>query len=62
MSKGEDMKFKDVEKDCKLKMNINSNIECLRRRLIISGLDGCLCREDNCFKNEFKNKYLTDNK
>lgn len=44
------MSFKSIKKKCGLKMEIEGNIECGERRLLISGLDGCLCREDNCFK------------
>ena len=43
-------KYGKIKKKCNLKMNINGNIECSKKRLLISGLDGCLCREDNCFK------------
>jgi len=44
--------FIKIQKKCKLKMNINGNIECSHRRMLLSGLDGCICREDNCFKNQ----------
>ena len=44
------MKFKQIKKECKLKININGNIECSDRRKIISGLDGCLCKKENCYK------------
>jgi hypothetical protein len=40
--------FKQIKKNCKLKMKINRNTECVRRRKIIAGLDGCLCNKDNC--------------
>jgi len=48
------MKFKHIKKNCELKMKVGQNIECARRRKIISGLDGCLCREDNCSKTKAK--------
>jgi len=44
------IKFEDIKKRCSLKMEIGSKIECLRRRRIISGLEGCLCKEENCFE------------
>ena len=40
--------FKQIKKNCKLKIKINGNTECTRRRKIIAGLDGCLCNKDNC--------------
>jgi len=47
---GVKMEFKTIKKACNQKMKINGNVECEHRRKLISGLDGCLCREDNCFK------------
>ncbi len=44
------MTFNAIKKNCNQKMDINGNVECRHRRKIISGLDGCLCREDNCYK------------
>ncbi len=43
-------KFEIIKKDCGRKMEIDGNDECGKRRLLISGLDGCLCRKDNCYK------------
>jgi hypothetical protein len=42
--------FKKIKKHCCLKIKINNNIECRHRRKIISGLDGCLCKLENCTK------------
>jgi len=42
--------FENIERDCDRKVNICGNDECRHRRRIIAGLDGCLCRVDNCFK------------
>ena len=47
---GDDVEFKNVRKQCDQIMDINGNKECRHRRKIISGLDGCLCRKDNCFR------------
>ena len=44
------MEFKKIKESCKFKMDICGNLECGKRRLLISGLGGCLCQEDNCFK------------
>ena len=44
------MKFENIKKDCEFKMRICGNVECGKRRLLISGLGGCLCKEENCFK------------
>ena len=44
------MKFLEIKKKCEQKMKIGSNTECAYRRVIVSGLGGCLCRADNCFK------------
>ena len=38
-------KYKGCEK-----MKINGNWECEHRRKIISGLGGCLCNKENCYK------------
>jgi len=40
--------YKYIQKDCSCKMKVEGNTECSLRRKIISGLDGCLCRCDNC--------------
>lgn len=44
------MKWKPKHK-CKERMMGECGVyECKRRRLLISGLDGCICRKDNCYK------------
>lgn len=35
---------------CTEKININGIIECKHRRKIISGLGGCICKKENCYK------------
>lgn len=52
------MEFIDIKNGCDQKMDIVGNVECAHMRMIISGLDGCLCREDNCFKIKAHNKSL----
>jgi hypothetical protein len=42
--------WKSVRPACLELMYIDGNYECGRRRKLISGLDGCLCRVDNCYK------------
>ncbi len=46
-------RFEYIRMSCDEKMEICGNNECGPRRLIISGLDGCLCRADNCYKVNF---------
>ena len=46
---------------CNEKMEINGIVECAHQRLIISGLGGCICNEENCYKLrkvENKDNYL----
>ena len=47
---GGEMEFLSIKKDCNQKIRIGGNTECTHRRKLIGGLDGCLCRPDNCFK------------
>jgi hypothetical protein len=42
--------FANIEEGCKEKMQVVENMECIHRRRLISGLGGCLCRADNCYK------------
>lgn len=35
---------------CSEKIKVNGNWECRHRRRIISGLGGCLCNIQNCYK------------
>ena len=44
------MTFKKAAENCDQRIKIAGNIECLLRRRVIAGLEGCLCRKDNCFK------------
>ena len=43
-------KYRDIKKGCKDKMFIDGNHECGIQRKVISGLQGCLCRKENCPK------------
>jgi phosphomevalonate kinase len=56
--------FRIAKKDCPLKMGIDDNIECARQRKLISGLGGCLCCRDNCYKirllDTVKSKYKVE--
>jgi hypothetical protein len=39
---------------CDEKFKVNGNVECLHQRKIISGLGGCLCKKENCYKLRLK--------
>ena len=47
-----------IKSRCKEKINIAGNWECLHLRKIISGLHGCLCNKENCYKLRNKQKRI----